>query len=86
MKINRLKKVLKEKKVSGRVIAKYIKKSEGTVSKWKNNHRQPSVNELVKIAEFLRVDVRCLLRESDWSNSKAPTHLEYKSAQEKVKN
>lgn len=85
MKINRLKKVLKKKKVSGRVIAKYIEKSEGTVSKWKNNHRQPSVNELVKIAEFLRVDVRCLLRESDWANSNSPTHLEFKKDLKKTK-
>jgi len=82
-KINRIKEVFKAEKVSNRVVAKYVKRSEGTVSKWKNNHRQPSVNDLNKIAELLRVDIRSLLCESDWTGSKAPSYSEYKAANKK---
>ena len=67
--INRLAEVFKEKNVYNRDIAKHLSKSEETVSRWVNNHRQPSVNDLNEIAEFLRVDIRELLYPSDWSNS-----------------
>nr|WP_217652459.1 helix-turn-helix transcriptional regulator [Sinomicrobium oceani] len=66
------------RKINNRVVAKYVKRSEGTVSKWRNNKRQPSVHELNKIAELLREDIRNLLYKSDWSKSKAPTYLEFK--------
>ncbi|TCC94186.1 XRE family transcriptional regulator [Pedobacter frigiditerrae] len=69
-KINRLAEVLIEKDVYNREIAKLVNKSEQTVSRWTNNHRQPSVDDLNKIAEFLRVDIRELLNPSDWSESK----------------
>tara|TARA_Y100000034_G_C6847507_1_gene384055 strand:+ start:252 stop:509 length:258 start_codon:yes stop_codon:yes gene_type:complete len=81
--INRLDQVFKENKITNRVIAQYIKRSEGTVSKWRNNKRQPSINELNKIAELLRIDVRNLLNKSDWSESKAPTYLEFKKSLKK---
>jgi len=81
--INRLDQVFKENKITNRVIAQYIKRSEGTVSKWRNNRRQPSMNELNKIAELLRIDVRNLLNKSDWSESKAPTYLEFKESLKK---
>ena len=81
--INRLDQVFKENKITNRVIAQYIKRSEGTVSKWRNNKRQPSINELNKIAELLRIDVRNLLNKSDWSQSKAPTYLEFKKSLKK---
>ncbi|WP_316760039.1 helix-turn-helix transcriptional regulator [Pedobacter aquatilis] len=68
--INRLAELFEEKNVYNRDIAKYLKKSEETLSRWVNNHRQPSVNDLNKIAEFLRVDIRNLLHPSDWSKSK----------------
>ncbi|RQO73760.1 XRE family transcriptional regulator [Pedobacter sp. KBW01] len=67
--INRLAEVFKEKDVYNRDIAKHLNKSEETVSRWVNNHRQPSVNDLNEIAEFLRVDIRELLYPSDWSSS-----------------
>ncbi|WP_316846446.1 helix-turn-helix transcriptional regulator [Pedobacter psychrodurus] len=68
--INRLAEVFESKNIYNRDIAKYLKKSEETVSRWTNNHRQPSLNDLHKIAEFLRVDIRDLLNPSDWSKSK----------------
>jgi len=69
--INRLAEVFKEKDIYNRDIAQHLKKSEETISRWVNNHRQPSLNDLDKISEFLRVDIRDMLHPSDWSDSKA---------------
>lgn len=77
-KINRLDEIFLERKITNRVIAKYVNRSEGTVSKWRNNKRQPSLNELYKVAEFLREDIGNLLYDSDWSESTAPEYLEFK--------
>lgn len=68
--INRLGEVFAEKKIYNRNVAEYLDKSEGTVSRWVNNHRQPTLEQLNKIAEYLRIDIRSLLNPSDWSNSK----------------
>jgi len=76
--INCLDEVFEERKITNRVIAKYLNKSEGTVSKWRNNKRQPTLDDLNKIAELLRVDVRELLHESNWSKSKIPTYEQFK--------
>lgn len=76
--INRLDEIFTKRKITNRVVAKYVKRSEGTVSRWRNNKRQPSVHELNKIAEFLREDIRNLLQKSDWSQSKAPIYSEFK--------
>lgn len=70
-KINRLAEVFIEKDVYNRDIAKFLGKSEATVSRWTNNHRQPSVDDLNKIAEYLKVDIRELLHPSDWTKSEA---------------
>jgi len=66
--INRLKEVFKEKKVTNRQIATYLKKSEPTISKWVNNRRQPSLDDLYKIAEYLQIDIRSLLYPSNWGH------------------
>ena len=76
--INRLDEIFTKKRITNRVIAKYVNRSEGTVSKWRNNKRQPSIDELNKMAELLREDIRTLLYKSDWSRSKAPTYIEFK--------
>ena len=76
--INRLDEIFRERKITNRVIAKYVNRSEGTVSIWRNNKRQPSMDELYKIAELLRVDIRSLLNSSSWSESSAPTYEEFK--------
>src|SRR3546814_18936170 len=67
-----------------RVIAKFVKRSEGTVSKWRNNKRQPLLEELNKIADLLRMDIRRLFHESDWSESTTPTYEEFRSAERSV--
>ncbi|WP_410220966.1 helix-turn-helix transcriptional regulator [Pedobacter sp.] len=69
-KINRLAEVFIEKDVYNRDIAKLLRKSESTISRWTNNHRQPSVEDLYKIAEFLRVDIREFLYPSEWAKSR----------------
>jgi len=83
--INRLDEVFTRRKITNRVIAQYVNKSEETVSRWRNNKRQPSVRELNKIAELLREDIRNLLYMSDWKDSKAPTYLEFKKQFKKGK-
>ena len=67
--INRLAEVFKEKKVSNRTIADFIGFQEETISRWVNNHQQPSVTTFAQIAEYLRVDIRELFHPSDWSDS-----------------
>ena len=60
--INRIKVVLAEKQVSGKWLAKEIGRTENTVSRWCSNKVQPSLEDLVRIAEVLEVDIRDLFR------------------------
>lgn len=83
MKLNRLSEIFKERKVQNRVLAKHFKKGEDVISKWRNNKRQPTIAELNEIAQLLRVDIRSLLNESNWTNSDAETYEELKN---RVKN
>jgi len=66
-KINRLGEVLEEKGIYNREIAKYLNKSEETISRWIHNHRQPSVTDLYAIAEYLKIDIRSLLHPTEWT-------------------
>ena len=65
-KINRLAEVFIEKDIYNRDIARLLNKSEQTISRWSNNHRQPYLEDLYAIAEHLQVDIRELLHPSDW--------------------
>lgn len=56
--INRIKAVLAEKQVSGKWLANEIGRTENAVSRWCSNKVQPSLENLLEIAETLRVDVR----------------------------
>lgn len=67
-KINRLDEVFDEEKVSNRRIAKLVGKSEETISRWRNNHRQPSLENLEIISKFLKIDRRQLLHKSEWQD------------------
>ena len=62
--INRIKVVLAEKQLSGKWLAKEIGCTENTVSRWCSNKVQPSLENLLEIAEVLKVDIRELLRSS----------------------
>jgi len=62
--INRIKVVLAEKQLSGKWLANEIGCTENTVSRWCSNKVQPSLENLLEIAEVLKVDIRELLRSS----------------------
>lgn len=59
--INRIKAVLAEKQLTSKWLAERLEKSENTVSKWCSNKVQPSLENLIGIAEILDIDVRDLL-------------------------
>jgi putative transcriptional regulator len=65
-KINRIKEVLKEKGLYNRDLAKHLDKSETAISLWVNNRRQPSLEDLLHVAEFLNIDIRELLYQTKW--------------------
>jgi len=67
--LNRIKVVLAEKKIFNKSLAEHLNKREETISRWCKNKQQPSIEDLNKIAEFLRMDIRELLNPSDWSDS-----------------
>lgn len=58
--LNRLKVVLVEQKKSGKWLAEQLGKDPATVSRWCNNHAQPSVETFARIAEVLNIDMRTL--------------------------
>jgi len=74
---NNLKKVFKEHKVTNRILAKYFKKSESTISLWRNNKRQPSVQELYEIAKLLRINIHDLIEPTTWKGSDSETYREF---------
>lgn len=59
--INRLKVVLAEKKRTNRWLAAQLGKNEATMSRWCTNSSQPTLEELVSIAQCLEVDTKDLL-------------------------
>ncbi|MEG1738746.1 MAG: helix-turn-helix transcriptional regulator [Odoribacter sp.] len=56
--INRLKVVLVEKNKSGKWLGEQLGKDPATISRWCNNHAQPSVETFIRMAEILEVDLR----------------------------
>lgn len=77
MKINRLGIVFKEKNIKNRVIAKYFDKDESTISKWRNNKRQPSLQELYEIAKLLRINIHDLIEPTLWKDESSVTYEEF---------
>lgn len=59
---NRLKVVLAEEKKTCRWLASQLGKTENTVSRWCSNKVQPSIQQLLEIANILDVDVRLLIK------------------------
>ncbi len=62
--INRLKEVLAEEGRTSKWLATKLEKDPTTVSRWCNNHVQPSLEMLDKIANILGVDRRDLINSS----------------------
>ncbi len=58
---NRLGIVLEEHNLTNKEVAEGLKISPGTVSKMRNNVKQPSLQMLYDMADFIKCDVRELL-------------------------
>lgn len=61
LQLNRIKAVLAERNKSSKDLAKYLGKTESTVSRWSTNEVQPSIETLYEISRFLKIDIRELL-------------------------
>lgn len=59
--MNRIKEVLEEKGIKQTWLSEKLKKSYNMVNSYVQNRRQPSIEDLNRIAEILDVDVRNLL-------------------------
>lgn len=61
LELNRIKAVLADKRKSGKELARHLKKTESTVSRWCTNTVQPSIETLYDVAQYLNTDIRSLL-------------------------
>ena len=59
--INRLKVVLLERQVTNKWLSEKMNLSTTTISRWCTNKTQPSLENLVEVAEILKVDVKDLI-------------------------
>lgn len=59
--MNRIKAVLAEMQLTSKWLAQKLGKAENTVSRWCSNRVQPSLGNLVEIANVLDIEVRMLL-------------------------
>lgn len=60
-KMNRIKEVLEEKGIKQKWLAEQLGKSYNMVNSYAQNRRQPSLEDLYKIAEILNVEPAALL-------------------------
>ena len=60
--INRLKVVLAEKNITNKWLAQEMKTSPATISKWVTNSSQPSLEQLLRIADILKINYTELIR------------------------
>jgi transcriptional regulator with XRE-family HTH domain len=63
--INRLKVVLVEQNKTSKWLAEVLAKNPATVSRWCTNESQPSLENLVRIAQVLKIDVKELLNSTE---------------------
>lgn len=59
--MNRIKEVLKDKGISQTWLANKMEKSYNTINEYARNARQPSLEDLYRIAEILDVDIKVLI-------------------------
>ena len=71
--INRIKIVWVENKRTAKWLADELGKDPATVSKWRTNSSQPSLETLVQVAEALDVDVRSLVVQTKKSRMEIET-------------
>lgn len=68
--MNRIKKVLEQKGIKQKWLAEQLGKSYNMVNSYVQNRRQPSLEDLYKIAEILDVEVKELLINKTCNNGK----------------
>lgn len=59
--MNRIKEVLKDKGISQTWLADKMEKSYNTINEYARNVRQPSLEDLYRIAEILDVEIKVLI-------------------------
>ena len=59
--MNRIKEVLKDKGISQTWLANKMEKSYNTINEYARNVRQPSLEDLYRIAEILDNDIKVLI-------------------------
>lgn len=59
--MNKIKEVLEEKGIKQKWLAEKMNKSYNMINSYAQNRRQPSIEDLYKIAEILDVDIKELL-------------------------
>ena len=68
--MNRIKEVLKDKGISQTWLADKMDKSYPTINEYARNIRQPSIQDLYKIAEILQINAKDLLIDSQNNTGK----------------
>jgi len=68
--MNRIKEVLEDKGIKQKWLAEKLGKSYNMVNSYAQNRRQPSIEDLYKIAEILGVEAKELLVELKKQNDK----------------
>ena len=68
--LNRLKVVLAEKKRTNKWLSEQLNVTPSTVSKWYTNTSQPDLENLMKIAKLLDVELTDLVRFEDFKNNR----------------
>ena len=61
----RLKEIRKEKGISQLKLALYMNTNQNTISRYESGEREPSLSDLIKIADFSSVSVDYLLERTD---------------------
>lgn len=64
---NRIKIVLAEKNLPNKYLAEKLCRDQATISKWVTNSAQPPLETLIQIAKCLDVDVKDLIRVSEYN-------------------
>ncbi|WP_140938673.1 helix-turn-helix domain-containing protein [Sphingobacterium lumbrici] len=70
IKINRFEEIFIIHGIQNKEIANLFNVSESTVSRWVHNKQQPDILKFYKIAEYIKIDIRDLLHQSEWVKKK----------------
>lgn len=60
--LNRIEVMLAERMVSNKQLAEMLGKDPATISKWVTNTSQPTLENLIEIAKYLKCDINDLVR------------------------